>query len=53
MATNLVDTVQQRRSLFQATILHMERKYDLTTRQAVKMLYKEMKEAVYYDTLVK
>ena len=46
----MIETVKQRKELFQSIILRMERKYDLTTKQAIAMVHQEMKAACYVDT---
>ena len=47
----MIETVQQRKELFQHIILKMERKYDLTTKQAIAMLHQEMQAACYVEAL--
>ena len=43
----MMDTVTERKTLFQALVLHYERKYGVTTKQAIKELTKEIKQACY------
>ncbi len=47
----MLDTVKERRAHFQAMVWNAEKKYGLSTKQAVAMLIKEMKEACYVDQL--
>jgi hypothetical protein len=41
----MMDTVTERRALFQSLVMAMELKYGITTKQAIKDLTNEMKQA--------
>lgn len=45
----MMDTVAERKTLFQALVLNFERKYQVTTKQAIRAIHKEIKEACYID----
>ena len=46
-ATKPYDTVTDRKPIFQPLVMTIERKYDLSTKQAIAMIAKEMREACY------
>ena len=47
----MIDTVKERKQFFQHLLMSIERKYAISTKEAIAMMRKEMQEATYTEVV--